>query len=155
MYQGESWRILPPNARKRSTGAIPRARNAGKRSTGCRFNAHFGENPGKTPNFPASLIKTGDGADRAGVIGLIRQGFVRVGLGADQPDRDRVSSDQGSLEKLSHETSGCPAARSSLRRDWGNSTNIDVMVARTMRQKQNRQSKQANCAACLDLTKIG
>ena len=39
----------------------------------------------------------GDGADRAGVIGLIRQGFVRVGLEADQPDRDRVSSDQGFL----------------------------------------------------------
>ena len=39
----------------------------------------------------------GDGADRAGVIGLIRQGFGRVGLAADQPDRDRVSSDQGFL----------------------------------------------------------
>ena len=39
----------------------------------------------------------GDGADRAEVIGLIRQGFVRVGLEADQPDRDRVSSDQGFL----------------------------------------------------------
>ena len=37
----------------------------------------------------------GDGADRAAVIGLIRQGFARVGLEADQPDRDRVSSDQG------------------------------------------------------------
>ena len=36
----------------------------------------------------------GDRADRAGVIGLIRQGFVSVGLEADQPDRDRVSSDQ-------------------------------------------------------------
>ena len=36
----------------------------------------------------------GDGADQAGVIGLIRQGFVTVGLEADQPDRDRVSSDQ-------------------------------------------------------------
>ena len=39
----------------------------------------------------------GDGADRAGVIGLIRQGFVRVGLEADQPDSDRGSSDQGLL----------------------------------------------------------
>ena len=39
----------------------------------------------------------GDGADRAGVIGLIRQGFAGVGLEADQPDRDRVSSDQGFL----------------------------------------------------------
>ena len=39
----------------------------------------------------------GDRADRAGVIGLIRQGFVRVGLETDQPDRDRVSSDQGFL----------------------------------------------------------
>ena len=37
----------------------------------------------------------GDGADRAAVIGLIRQGFVRAGLEKDQPDRDRVSSDQG------------------------------------------------------------
>ena len=37
----------------------------------------------------------GDGVDRAEVIGLIRQGFVRVGLQADQPDRDWVSSDQG------------------------------------------------------------
>ena len=39
----------------------------------------------------------GDGADRAGVIGLIRQGFASVGLEADQPDRDRVSSDHGFL----------------------------------------------------------
>ena len=42
-------------------------------------------------------IFEGDGADRAGVIGLIRQGFAGVGLEADQPDRDRVSSDQGFL----------------------------------------------------------
>ena len=42
-------------------------------------------------------IFEGDGADRAGVIGLIRQGFARVGLEADQPDRDWVSSDQGFL----------------------------------------------------------
>ena len=42
-------------------------------------------------------IFEGDGADRAGVIGLIRQGFASVGLEADQPDRDRVSSDQGFL----------------------------------------------------------
>ena len=42
-------------------------------------------------------IFEGDGADRAGVIGLIRQGFARVGLEAVQPDRDRVSSDQGFL----------------------------------------------------------
>ena len=34
---------------------------------------------------------------RAGVIGLIRQGFVGVGLEADQRDCDRVSSDQGFL----------------------------------------------------------
>ena len=39
----------------------------------------------------------GDGADRAAVIRLIRQGFARVGLEADQPGRDRVSSDQGFL----------------------------------------------------------
>ena len=39
----------------------------------------------------------GDGADRAAVIGLIRQGFGGLGLDADQPDRDRVSSDQGFL----------------------------------------------------------
>ena len=39
----------------------------------------------------------GDGADRAAVIGLIRQVFTRVGLEADQADRDRVSSDQGFL----------------------------------------------------------
>ena len=39
----------------------------------------------------------GDGADRAAVNGLIRQGFARVGLEADQPDRDRVSSDRGFL----------------------------------------------------------
>ena len=39
----------------------------------------------------------GDGADRAGVIGLIRQGFGSVELEADQHDRDRVSSDQGFL----------------------------------------------------------
>ena len=31
------------------------------------------------------------------MIGLIRQGFARVGLETDQPDRDRVSSDQGFL----------------------------------------------------------
>ena len=37
----------------------------------------------------------GDGADRAAVIRLIQQGFARVGLEADQPDCDRVSSDQG------------------------------------------------------------
>ena len=42
-------------------------------------------------------IFEGDGADRAGVIGLIRQGFASVGLEADQPDRDRVRSDQGFL----------------------------------------------------------
>ena len=35
-------------------------------------------------------IFEGDGADRAGVIGLIQQGFARVGLEADQPDRDPV-----------------------------------------------------------------
>ena len=29
------------------------------------------------------------------MIGLIRQGFASGGLEADQPDRDRVSSDQG------------------------------------------------------------
>ena len=39
----------------------------------------------------------GDGADRAGVIGLMWQGFARVGLEVDQPDRERVSSDQGFL----------------------------------------------------------
>ena len=39
----------------------------------------------------------GDGADRAVVIGVMRQGFARVGFEADQPDRDRVSSDQGFL----------------------------------------------------------
>ena len=39
----------------------------------------------------------GGRADRAEVIGLIRQGCARVGLEADQPDRDRVSSDQGFL----------------------------------------------------------
>ena len=33
IHQDESWRILPPNARKRSTGALHRGRNAGKRST--------------------------------------------------------------------------------------------------------------------------
>ena len=38
-----------------------------------------------------------DGADRAAVIGLIRQGLPRVGLEADQPDRDPVSSDHGFL----------------------------------------------------------
>ena len=38
-------------------------------------------------------IFEGDGADRAAVIGLVRQGFARVGLEADQPDRDRVNSD--------------------------------------------------------------
>ena len=43
----------------------------------------------------------GNGADLAAVIGLIRQGFARVGLEADQPDRDRVSSDQGFLIGLS------------------------------------------------------
>ena len=37
------------------------------------------------------------GLIRAGVIGLIRQGFASVGLEADQPDCDRVSSDQGFL----------------------------------------------------------
>ena len=42
-------------------------------------------------------IFEGDGANRAGVIGLIRQGFASVGLEADQPDCDRVSSDQGFL----------------------------------------------------------
>ena len=42
-------------------------------------------------------ICEGDGANRAGVIGLIRQGFASVGLEADQPDCDRVSSDQGFL----------------------------------------------------------
>ena len=42
-------------------------------------------------------IFEGDRADRAAVIRLIRQGFARVGLEADQPDRDRVSSDQGFL----------------------------------------------------------
>ena len=39
----------------------------------------------------------GDGPDRAAVIGLIRQGFARLGLEADQPDRGRVSSDWGFL----------------------------------------------------------
>ena len=39
IHQGESWRMLPPNARKRSTGALDRARNAGKRSTGAVFKA--------------------------------------------------------------------------------------------------------------------
>ena len=42
-------------------------------------------------------IFEGDWADRTeviGLIGLIRQGFARVGLEADQPDCDRVSSDQ-------------------------------------------------------------
>ena len=34
IHQDESWSILLPNARKRSTGAPHRARNAGKRSTG-------------------------------------------------------------------------------------------------------------------------
>ena len=42
-------------------------------------------------------IVDGDLADQAGVIGLIRQDFARVGLEADQHDRDRVSSDQGFL----------------------------------------------------------
>ena len=42
-------------------------------------------------------ILEGDGPDRAGVIGLIRQGFASVGLEADQIDHDRVSSDQGFL----------------------------------------------------------
>ena len=36
-------------------------------------------------------------ADQAGVIRLIRQGLERVGLEADQPDHDRISSDQGFL----------------------------------------------------------
>ena len=47
----------------------------------------------------SAMIKIfeGDGADWAGVIGLIRQGFARVGLEADQPDRGRVSSDRGFL----------------------------------------------------------
>ena len=36
----------------------------------------------------------GDGADRAAAIGLIRQGFARVGSEADQPDCDQVSSHQ-------------------------------------------------------------
>ena len=39
IHQDESWRMLPPNARKRSTGALHRARNAGKRSTGAVFKA--------------------------------------------------------------------------------------------------------------------
>ena len=39
IHQDESWRILPPNARKRSTGALHRARNAGKRSTGAVLKA--------------------------------------------------------------------------------------------------------------------
>ena len=39
MYQDESWRMLPPNARKRSTGALHRGRNAGKRSTGAVLRA--------------------------------------------------------------------------------------------------------------------
>ena len=40
-------------------------------------------------------IFEGDGADRAWVIGLIRQGFARVGFESDLPDRDQVNSDQG------------------------------------------------------------
>ena len=39
LHQHESWSILPPNARKQSTGALHRARNAGKRSTGAVLKA--------------------------------------------------------------------------------------------------------------------
>ena len=39
IYQHESCSILPPNARKRSTGALHRGRNAGKRSTGAVLKA--------------------------------------------------------------------------------------------------------------------
>ena len=39
MYQDESWRMLPPNARKRSIGALHGGRNAGKRSTGAVLRA--------------------------------------------------------------------------------------------------------------------
>ena len=47
--------------------------------------------------YDVMKIFEGDGTDRAGVIGLIRQSFAGVGVEADQPDRDRVSSDQGFL----------------------------------------------------------
>ena len=46
---------------------------------------------------PGLLNFEGNGADQAAVIGLIWQGFATVGLKADQPDRDRVSSDLGFL----------------------------------------------------------
>ena len=60
IHQDESWRILPPNARKRTTGALHRGRNAGKRSTGAVFKAKIEylkkyfvstEPQGKSPAF--------------------------------------------------------------------------------------------------------
>ena len=42
-------------------------------------------------------INEGDGADWAGGDRADRQGLAKVGLEADQPGRDRVSSDQGFL----------------------------------------------------------
>ena len=88
----------------------------------------------------------GDGADGAGVIGLIRQGFVRVGLEADQPDRDLVSSDQGFLIGRS----GCDRSdhghlSSALRK--GRHANPDTLafLARTPTRKRFPHSTVYEC----------
>ena len=49
------------------------------------------------PMWLVSLVFYETFLRETGLIGRIRQGFARVGLEACQPDRDRVSSDQGFL----------------------------------------------------------